>query len=542
MILPSNLDDSIPIVCNVGDSEILTNIRSSSLRSLPWLQMAEPRLDKVLIVGGGPSVRAFLPTIKALRESGAKVFAMNGTMKMLNDAGCGVDYFILLDARPESVKFVTNGTASEYLIASQCPPEAFDAVEPVTLWHPNYEGVREIAGDRECVFIGGGSSVGLQSMSIAYAMGFREIHLYGYDSSYLDGAGHAYAQPQNDADQPEEFTVGGKTFLAAPWMARQAMEFQTAAQQLADGDASVTVHGSGLLPEIARQMGQPQPETMNAVYDLGNSPASYDFTTWLVQAEMARKRHGFQKLSVSLIPGPKNGFRDDSLPGSDAFKRQMLENVIHPAIRMMGATVSESKVGWTGDYRIAPICDAVKQGEDMPCYKAPAWAVDKVKAHLAGRRPIVITLREARHWPERNSNLPAWLEFAKGRRDVIFVRDTDKSDEPLPGFETYPLASKHLEIRLALAELAFVNMGVSNGPLMLEFYSRCPLMMFLKTSIEGYRPSHPDWLERNAGVRVGENFPWAVSGQMIVWAADDLDSITKAFNNYLNTNQRALAS
>ena len=29
---------------------------------------------------------------------------------------------------------------------------------------------------------------------------------------------------------------------------------------------------------------------------------------------------------------------------------------------------------------------------------------------------------------------------------------------------------------------------------------------------------------------------------MIVWAADDLDSITKAFNHYLNTNQRALAS
>ena len=260
MILPSNLDDTIPVVCNVGDSEILTNIRSSSFRSLPWLQMAEPHSDKVLIVGGGPSVRAFLPTIKALRESGAKVFAMNGTMKLLNEAGCGVDYFILLDARPESVKFVTNGTASEYLIASQCPPEAFDAVEPVTLWHPNYEGVREIAGDRECVFIGGGSSVGLQSMSIAYAMGFREIHLYGFDSSYLDGAGHAYAQAQNDADQPEEFMVGGKAFLAAPWMARQAIEFQTSAQQLADGDATVVVHGTGLLPTIAAQMAQPVPE------------------------------------------------------------------------------------------------------------------------------------------------------------------------------------------------------------------------------------------------------------------------------------------
>jgi hypothetical protein len=540
MILPSTLDDMIPVVCNTGDSEILANARLSSLRNLPWLQMSEPRLDKVLIVGGGPSVRAFLPTIKALRESGAKVFAMNGTMKMLNDAGCGVDYFILLDARAESVKFLTDGTASEYLIASQCPPEAFDAVSPVTLWHPNYEGLTEIAGDRECVFIGGGCSVGLQSMSIAYAMGFREIHLYGFDSSYLDGAGHAYSQPQNDDDQPEEFIVGDKTFLAAPWMARQAMEFQTAAQQLADGDASVTVHGSGLLPEIARLMGQPQPETMNAVYDLSKSPASYDFTTWLVQAEMARKRHGFQKLSVSILPGPKNGFRDDTLPGSDEFKQQMLEKVMLPAVAMIGATVSDSKVGWSGDYRATPICEAVKRGEEMPYYKAPLWAVNLVKKHLGNRRPIVITLREATHWPARNSNLEAWLKFAKGK-DVIFVRDTEKADEPLEGFETYPLASKHLEIRLALAELALVNMGISNGPLAFEFYSECPIVLFLRTSIEGYAPSNPEWFERNAGIRVGETFPWANLAQMIIWSEDSFDAITDAYDLFLETTQRALA-
>jgi len=259
MILPSNLDDTIPVVCNVGDFEILANTRLSCLRNLPWLQMAEPHLDTVLIVGGGPSVKAFLPTIKALRESGAKVFAMNGTMKLLNDAGCGVDYFILLDARPESVKFLTNGEASEYLIASQCPPEAFDAAssKAVTLWHPNYEGIPEIAGDRDCVFIGGGSSVGLQSMSIAYAMGFRDIHLYGFDSSYTDGSGHAYAQPLNDADAPEEYTVNGQKFMATSWMVRQAMEFQTAARQLADGDAIVVVHGTGLLPTVAAKMAPP---------------------------------------------------------------------------------------------------------------------------------------------------------------------------------------------------------------------------------------------------------------------------------------------
>lgn len=259
MILPSNVDDTVPVICNVADSEILANMRLACARNLPWLQMLDPNTEKVIIVGGGPSVRAFLPTIKAMRESGAKIVALNATMEMLTDAGCAVDYFVMLDARPESVSFLTRGAAAQYLVASQCPPAAFDAVagKPVTLWHPNYKGVQEIVGDRECALIGGGSTVGLQSMSIMYAMGFRDIHLYGFDSSYEDGAGHAYPQPHNDADQTEEFIVDGKHFLATRWMARQAVEFQTSAKQLADGGAVVTVHGHGLLPTVAVLMSRP---------------------------------------------------------------------------------------------------------------------------------------------------------------------------------------------------------------------------------------------------------------------------------------------
>jgi uncharacterized Rossmann fold enzyme len=257
MILPSTLDDFIPIVCNVGDLEILANVKAASALNLPWLQLSEEsRTEEVLIVGGGPSVQAFLPTIKAKKQAGAKIFAVNGAMKMLHDIGCAVDYFVLLDARQESIAFLQNGEAGEYLIAAQCPPEAFKAVsdKKITLWHPNFKGVSDILGERECVLIGGGTTVGLQAMSISYAMGFRDIHLYGFDSSYLNGEGHAYQQNQNVGDEVEEFIVNEKKFLSTPWMARQAVEFQTAAQQIADGDATVTVHGIGLLPEIAKAM------------------------------------------------------------------------------------------------------------------------------------------------------------------------------------------------------------------------------------------------------------------------------------------------
>jgi hypothetical protein len=73
----------------------------------------------------------------------------------------------------------------------------------------------------------------------------------------LAGEGHAYPQAANAEDPRESYWVGGKEYIAAPWMARQAMEFQTAAQQLAEEDTIIQVHGHGLLPAIAKAMSEP---------------------------------------------------------------------------------------------------------------------------------------------------------------------------------------------------------------------------------------------------------------------------------------------
>lgn len=258
MILPSNLDDMIPASCNTGDAEILANMRLASDLPLSWLRMAEDTCSgTAMIVGGGPSVRAFLPTIKARQQAGeGVVVAMNGSLGMLTQAGVTPDFFVLLDARKDNLDFLARGKADHYLIASQCHPECFTllAGSDVTLWHPNYKGVQDIVGDRECVLIGGGTTVGLQSMSIMFAKGYRSIDLYGFDSSYIDRVGHAYSQPMNVGERTNDYVVNGKTFTAASWMARQAMEFQTTVTQLAEADCVVSVHGFGLLPEIARNM------------------------------------------------------------------------------------------------------------------------------------------------------------------------------------------------------------------------------------------------------------------------------------------------
>lgn len=533
MILPSNLDEMVPVKCNTGDDEILANVRSACSRTLPWLQFSESTLGRAVLVGGGPSVRAFLPTIKKLQEDGATVFAFNGTMGMLCEAGVTPDHFVLLEGRKESLQYLTRGKAKHYLIAAQCNPEAFEMLweADVTLWHPDYAGVREIVGERDCVFIGGGTTVGLQTLSIAYALGHRQIDLYGFDSSYSGTEGHAYAQDQNKFDQAETFWVGSKSFLATPWMLRQAMEFQTASAQLAEAGCEIAVHGSGLLPEIARVMANGPDEYLDAVYDLSVAPASYDFVTWLGAAEMARKRGGHRKLRVSFLDGPKDGFRDDPLPGSTDFKKQIVTNVILPALTMIGAEEGTATDGWRSEYVFRALHYHFKRGEDLPRMKAPNWAKVAVQHWLKGRHPVVVTLREAEHWPERNSNMDAWLRFARETRDVVFVRDTLKAEDPLEGFEIFPAASRNIAIRQALYEEARLNMLVSNGPAILLWLSDSPFVQFnlLKP---GFPAGEKDWIETFIGLTVGDEYPFRNSHQRIVWEDDNYEAITRAYREF----------
>jgi len=267
MIVPSNLDDTIPIVCNTEDHEIFGNITAAVARDLPWLQLSEPHDGVAVIVGGGPSMKPLLPMIAGHKAAGHKVFAVNGTIPTLASVDVTPDYFVLLDARAHNQGFVHPNKNTKYLIASQCSDGVFDSLNghDVTLWHPAYPGIQEYIGERVCALIGGGTTVGLQAMSIAFCMGYRSIHLYGFDSSYsVAGEGHAYAQDANAEDPREGYWVGGKEYIAAPWMARQAMEFQTAAEQLAEEDTIIQVHGNGLLPAIARAMSAP-PAPMSEV-------------------------------------------------------------------------------------------------------------------------------------------------------------------------------------------------------------------------------------------------------------------------------------
>jgi len=153
-----------------------------------------PRARKV----SGPSLADTLDDIRLLVKKGGKVFAMNGAAKFLSEKGIMPDYQVIIDAREETAQLI--GPAKEHLFGSQVHPECFKRVPDAKLWHLQVENIDDYLPEYEQSYclIGGAASVGNTATCLAYAMGYRDLQIFGYDSSHREGKGHAFYQKMND--------------------------------------------------------------------------------------------------------------------------------------------------------------------------------------------------------------------------------------------------------------------------------------------------------------------------------------------------------
>lgn len=530
----SLLQGLFPLQVNVGEGVFRSNILSAIERDLPWLQQCEEHGGQVVIVAGGPSLADSVGQIRLLVDNGFKVIAVNNTANWLLERDIVPDYQIILDARPSCERFITKHEGVKFLIASQCSPSTFDAAGETTLWHPHVEGVQELIGTRKCALIGGGTTVGLQALAIAYTLGYRRMHLVGYDSSYRDGEGHAYKQPENDGEPLVDVLFDGKRYVCARWMVHQVEEFKGVLRQLVDGDCEISMGGDGFLPATFRDMLK---TVLTAVYDLAVSPPTYDFVSFLLEAEKARIEQGHTHLDVVFMPGPIGGFRDDDLPPSVAVREGMLHRVcvglcrLLPSVRNVTVRKDRQPVegnifpaGWTV---LTPISHYGSKylRDAKPVLRATPAAREAVKR---SKPYVTITLREADYWPRRNSNLDAWAKVARWLEsegyEVVTLRDTEKDFNAL---------AWDIDLRLALYEGADVNLGVTNGPMALMFASGAPYIVFKVVTEEYYSTSYA--FLRIHGMNKGDQ--WGANG-ITVWADDDYDTIRGAVQNALGLTHK----
>jgi hypothetical protein len=554
------------LACNTGDDSLFSNIRENTKRKLPVISVRRETAQPAVIVGGGASLLRELEKIIALKEHGAKVFALNNAAKFLVEHGIRPDAQIMVDPRELNAEFVAEKYADEAYLASQCHPDVVRQAEAsgyaVSLFHALIDNMDDhiyrgpisrllkaaysrfpwqwlfnLAGPN--IKMGGGITVGLTGLCLVHALGHRQMHLFGYDSCHSENKSHAYRQDCNADDEMVRVAVKDRSFNASMAMAGQAHTFPDLCKMLEGVGCTIELYGDGLIQHIMKQV-RHVPKVLSAVYDLGMCPPTYDFISFLSEAEKARIAQGLDEIDVVFQPGPLHGFRDDDLPPDNATRWGMLHRVCVSACRLLPSVrnvhVLKVRTAVAGNvfpnkyqeqhprshYGVGYFKNA------LPCLKATPSAVQYVGGKL--KKPYAtITLRESTYWPERNSNRPEWVKVAQWLHDrgiePVFVPDTDGT--PLKTWRTFTEAVD-IDIRMALYEGAVVNLGISNGPMVLLYCSEAPYMIFRPVTEECHTTS-AEWLESH-GMKYGDKY--AGNGKL-VWENDTYDVIVRELERFM---------
>lgn len=250
---------SLKMGMNAGRGYILDNIQLNIQRQLPQAKEYITNDTRIAIIGGGPSLSYTTDELQRCVDDGAKLVALNGTHDWLLDHGYRPSAMVMVDSRPENVRFVQRPVDTcKYFISSQCHPDVFEALKDneVHIWHAsNGIGEEQILEDyyyknfRFCI---GGSTVLLRAIWLMRMLGFIKMDVFGFDSCYMNGKHHAYEQPENDGCEIKEITCMGETFQCAAWMASQFEDFQHFIKKFGD-KFELNVHGAGLVSHMMRE-------------------------------------------------------------------------------------------------------------------------------------------------------------------------------------------------------------------------------------------------------------------------------------------------
>lgn len=171
----------IESLCVVDDAGLEINVNSALARSPRLCEIVPEHDRKLAIVGSGPSLRDYLDD---LRGWPGEIWAINGAYHYLLGKGIVPHGFVGLDPLPGLAEYVKNSNpATTFYLASNCAPEVFDAVElkQVMMWHSARQAIKVPKGQ---MIVGGGTSSITRAPFLAHMLGYRDMTIYGADSSF----------------------------------------------------------------------------------------------------------------------------------------------------------------------------------------------------------------------------------------------------------------------------------------------------------------------------------------------------------------------
>ena len=237
--------------------DISANIDSALQRDyIPFNALLGTKSGAVAIVGSGPSLK---DNWKKLRHFKGDILACNAACQFLLGKGIVPTYMMCFDADPLMLEFVTPHPDITYLISSRCPPKAFDMLAgcKVVCWHAlgdeRIEQLLQKYNRTEPMISGGGAAV-TRSMVLVLPIGYKQVHIYGGDSSFKNGDTHI--RQSTTQERHMNLRCGGRTFEVSPWMAQQADDFKILVPSFQKKfGIEFIVHGDGLIPHLASILG-----------------------------------------------------------------------------------------------------------------------------------------------------------------------------------------------------------------------------------------------------------------------------------------------
>ncbi len=306
-------------------------------------------------------------------------------------------------------------------------------------------------------------------------------------------------------------------------------------------------------------------DTLYFFYDLEVEPITYDFVWALCVANAKRKELGLKVLHVVLVPGELDGLRREA-PEYDMVidqdsRRWRVNAILLSSIRLIscqyGITFCASRKDaefirtkqacfiYPSKYNVTfPVPYepelAVVYGQSCMALSADSQSKKYVSSWLKdksnNRKVIVITLRQYAYTPERNSNIDAWARFAKELdKDiffVVFISDLELSLQDIPtqlkDFAFFNQACWNLNLRAALYELAYINLGVNTGPMVLCWFNAACRYITFKTAVKNV-PEVPLNMLTDKGFVPGLNPAFTNQFQKWVWKDDSFNTIKEEF-------------
>lgn len=284
---------------------------------------------------------------------------------------------------------------------------------------------------------------------------------------------------------------------------------------------------------------------MRVAYDLGKNLPCFDVYNMLMGAEHDRVRRGEDYVDVEIIPGTQNGFgRKDLWPHGEVARRSAMRCIVLPMCRMLP---SVRKVSYVGD------ASSASEGIKRSTHTFGSF----VRAYSAGIRPlrcppdvprcdnlVVITLREASHWPTRNSKVGEWIAAARKLQErgwrVVVVRDTLMARTQIVGLEISAAAAVDLASRARLYRAARCVAGVNNGPVWFSMALDAPTLM-LRPGTEDAAKSAREESLRYYGIG-DDGMPGAPPHQRLRWRDDVEQNILEEVDSFMEASSARLAS